>query len=87
MIQDYIFFSIGVLFSLCLIPTIINVFKTKYVNNLSWISLIVTSFGLYIYCVTMITIHCYFTGIINFINASCWLILLILKIIYRNNNG
>lgn len=84
MIQDFILAFISILFCFSLIPTIIKIYKTKITKNFSWISLILTAFGLLIISLTFFSMKCYFACITNFLTSICWFILLFFKIIWRN---
>ena len=82
---DYLGYSGGIILSICLIPQIYKTYKTKHVENISYLWQI-----LYI---TGITLHLYYSFYYNLlpifiptIVELCLIIfLLILKIIYNKN--
>ena len=84
MIQDYILFFTTTLFTISLVVQVFKVYKSKSCKDFSWFSVISTTIAMYIVCVVFITLKLYFSGIVNFINASLWLILFIAKIIFRD---
>jgi uncharacterized membrane protein len=82
-IQDIIISIVAVLFSYSLIPTIIKISKNLYVaNSFSWQTVIITTIGMFVIAFSMLSLGLLFSFIMNLITAICWLIILILKIIY-----
>jgi len=71
------------LFSISLVPTIVNTLKFKEIKSFSWITLLITSIGLFIMSWTFLTLNCYLTFVTNLITSICWFILLYLKIRYE----
>jgi hypothetical protein len=86
-IQDILISITAILFSYSLIPTIFKIIKNSYLSNsLSWQTVIITTIGLFIIAFSMLSLGLLFSFITNIITAVCWLIILILKIRYWNEN-
>lgn len=76
--NDFLLSIIGLLFSYSLIPTIIESYKNKKVG-INKQTIVISCCGLYIMVIIYLDLCLYFAAITNFITASCWGILGILK--------
>jgi len=79
--QDVVLTIISLAFCYALIPQIIYNYNL-HVVNISWQTLIITMLGLYFAGFCYFTLKLYFTAISTSISATCWLIILIQKIIF-----
>lgn len=82
--QDVALTCCSIAFSYGLIPQVIKIIKSKKCDQFSWHLIIPTILGLIVHVVVCITLTWYLTASIASITVLCWLIIMYMKIKYRN---
>ncbi len=85
-ITDIIGYSGGIVLSICLLPQIYKIYKTKEVDNISYLWQIMYIIGISLHLYYGISYDLLPIYIPTIIELFCVLILIFLKVIYTNNN-
>jgi len=82
--QDFVIMIINIIFSLSLIPQVIEGFKKKKGLIEFWTS-IPTTLGLFVMSYTFFTLNLIFSSWLTFLTGILWLLLLIQKITFKSH--
>jgi hypothetical protein len=82
--QDFTIMTINIIFSLSLIPQVVEGFKKKKGLIELWTS-IPTALGLFVMSYTFLTLHLIFSAGLTFLTGILWLLLLIQKLIFKSH--
>ena len=85
-ITDIIGYSGGIVLSICLLPQIYKIYKTKDVDNISYLWQIMYIIGISLHLYYAISYDLLPIYIPTIIELFCVLILIFLKVIYTKNN-
>ncbi|NUJ98235.1 hypothetical protein HGA92_05660 [Candidatus Gracilibacteria bacterium] len=82
--QDFAIMTINIIFSLSLVPQVIEGFKKKKGLIEFWTS-IPTTLGLFVMSYTFLTLNLIFSAILTFLTGILWFMLLVQKIIFKTH--
>lgn len=83
--QDYVMALTSIAFGYSLIPQIYRIWKLKSASQFSWQTAVITAIGLWVFGFTLLTLKMYVTAATNVVTATCWTLIVLAKIRYKNN--